>query len=393
MKSKLLLTFTVILVVVIPTSVLAQSFVPLVGIPGVDPNDPSLGTYINAIYRLAISLAALLAVIKIVFAGAKYMLTDIVPGKEEAKKDIQGALIGLLIVLAAVLILTTVNSDLTKTDLLITPITVPDKPEPVRTAIDIFRESCEEGNDTNNCMTTNCSFLINNKEIPYALKDNLSCEEICTAISGIYFATTDSILLSGGNCGFLRSNFDSYVLLKKPLELQEMINRNTLCSSDEVTCVANYCQVSELTTWEALFTSGCEYKCTTIQGGFFDSVTSGCVVVNVNEEVVLQNQLERARTKLCTAGAEYICEVALCPLTNLFSSCAVWCNADDTFGGGAYDTETNACYKQIGFTNSPYTCSDVGELSCEEVTNLCLALPNYVSVQMPNANTIICTTD
>jgi hypothetical protein len=95
-----------------------SNFVPLVGIPGLTDvmnitDEGGLNQYINALYRLSISIAALLAVIKIVAAGAKYMLTDIVPAKSEAKSDIQGALIGLLIVIGAIIILNTVNSDLT----------------------------------------------------------------------------------------------------------------------------------------------------------------------------------------------------------------------------------------------------------------------------------------
>ena len=122
MKPKITSLVIVVCVVILPSIAVAQTFVPLVGIPGVDANNPVLGTYINAIYRLSISLAALLAVIKIVAAGAKYMLSDIVTNKSAAKEDIKGALIGLLIVISAVLILTTVNSDLTKTDLLVTPV-------------------------------------------------------------------------------------------------------------------------------------------------------------------------------------------------------------------------------------------------------------------------------
>ena len=94
-------------------------FIPLVGIPGISGNETGLNEYINALYRLSISLAALLAVVKIVIAGAKYMLDDIVTHKEEAKQDIWGALMGLLVIVGAVLILNTVNSDLTNTNFLV----------------------------------------------------------------------------------------------------------------------------------------------------------------------------------------------------------------------------------------------------------------------------------
>lgn len=94
-------------------------FVPLVGIPGLKTGTtPSLTGYLNALYIASISIAAFLAVIKIIFAGVKYMLTDVVTTKGDAKKDIKGALLGLLIVIGAVLILNTINPNLTYLDVL-----------------------------------------------------------------------------------------------------------------------------------------------------------------------------------------------------------------------------------------------------------------------------------
>lgn len=111
------LVITSILTLFLPIAVFAQTtYTPLVGIPGVNPSSDFDG-YINSLYALSISIAALLAVIKIVIAGVKWMTTDVVTSKGDAKKDIQGALIGLLIVLAAVLILTVINPNLTKVDL------------------------------------------------------------------------------------------------------------------------------------------------------------------------------------------------------------------------------------------------------------------------------------
>jgi hypothetical protein len=93
-----------------------KAYVPLVGIPGVDPG-ADFGAYINALYYLSISIAAMLAVIKIIIAGVKWMLTDLVPGKEDAVRDIRGALFGLIIILSAVLILQTINPRLVGTDI------------------------------------------------------------------------------------------------------------------------------------------------------------------------------------------------------------------------------------------------------------------------------------
>jgi len=101
----------------LPTIALAQGsaaegFVPLIGIPGLSADQYGISGYINALYLLSISVAAFLAVGMLILAGFKYMLTDVVTQKEEAKKDIRGAVIGLLIVIAAVLILNTINPQL-----------------------------------------------------------------------------------------------------------------------------------------------------------------------------------------------------------------------------------------------------------------------------------------
>lgn len=122
MKSKPLVFFCLVILAV-PTLSYAADFLPLVGIPGVtNAGNAGFGAYINALYRLSISIAALLAVIKIVAAGAKYMLSDIVTSKESAKDDIRGALIGLLIIIGAVVILTTINSDITENNFVIAPL-------------------------------------------------------------------------------------------------------------------------------------------------------------------------------------------------------------------------------------------------------------------------------
>ena len=91
-----------------------NDFIPLVGIPFIQNGHVStIGDYVNAFYYAAISVAAMLAVMKIIIAGVKYITTDIAPTKGQAKKDIRGAIIGLLIVVGAVLILRTINPNLT----------------------------------------------------------------------------------------------------------------------------------------------------------------------------------------------------------------------------------------------------------------------------------------
>ncbi len=99
----------------LPMMVFAEGYIPLIKV-GFDPNT-NFDVYINNLYALSVSIAALLAVIKIVIAGVKWMTTGIVTSKEEAKKDIQSSLFGLAIILGAVLIISVINKDILKVDL------------------------------------------------------------------------------------------------------------------------------------------------------------------------------------------------------------------------------------------------------------------------------------
>lgn len=74
------------------------------------------GSYIEALYKIAISMAAVLVVLRLIWAGVKYMFSEVVTNKQEAKEDIKSALLGLLIILGAVTILTTINPQLTNLD-------------------------------------------------------------------------------------------------------------------------------------------------------------------------------------------------------------------------------------------------------------------------------------
>jgi hypothetical protein len=100
----------------IPVAVFAQNGGNnnLVNLPIGETGD--FNDYINAVYLMFISIAALIAVVKIIIAGVKYMFSDIVTQKSDAKNDIKGALLGLLVVLSAVVILTIINPDLTTFD-------------------------------------------------------------------------------------------------------------------------------------------------------------------------------------------------------------------------------------------------------------------------------------
>ena len=82
------------------------------------PGGPAAGTevtltdYIRYIYLFGLSLIGITALGALVYGGFTYMLSDTITSKDDAKKYIWGAISGLVLALAAYLILNTINPDL-----------------------------------------------------------------------------------------------------------------------------------------------------------------------------------------------------------------------------------------------------------------------------------------
>ncbi len=74
----------------------------------------SIASYFNGIFRLGLGLAITFAVLMLVVNGIKYMVSDAGGDKGKAKSGMTAAIIGLLIVFGSVLILNTVNPEITK---------------------------------------------------------------------------------------------------------------------------------------------------------------------------------------------------------------------------------------------------------------------------------------
>lgn len=190
---KFLLPTICLILFVLPTIVAAQgTYSPLVNIPQLNNGQgDSFNGYINAVYAMFISIAALLAVVKIIVAGVKYMFSDIVTQKSEAKNDIKGALLGLVVVLAAVLILTVINPNLTNFDLDV-------QANPAATN--------RNSDETPTPNTDNERFIAGAYRQVCAVtenKDDLCRAEIATCEAGDLFDTTDRtgvpLRLSGNN--------------------------------------------------------------------------------------------------------------------------------------------------------------------------------------------------
>ena len=105
--------FSFCLVLLLPWLALAQDSIrTFQTLPYVDGPVSDTGTYIEVLYKISIALAAFLVIFKVIVAGAKLTFTDSISARSEAKNDILGAVIGMLIILGAVTILNTINPNL-----------------------------------------------------------------------------------------------------------------------------------------------------------------------------------------------------------------------------------------------------------------------------------------
>lgn len=124
-------SFLAIAPILLPTSAKAidcpeGKYCMLAPLPGIDQSLDQkniLGTYIPYLFNLLIGLSAVTAVVMIVIGGFQYMTTDAFQGKQDGKNRIKNAVIGLVLVIAAYLILYTINPNLLNINLNIGPAT------------------------------------------------------------------------------------------------------------------------------------------------------------------------------------------------------------------------------------------------------------------------------
>ena len=131
MKKRLLILGVVIAACILPVFVSAQAAAPKAGfVPltkdtdfqkifgmnsanaGTGIND--LTTFINAAFKITLSLGAILAVLRIGYAGYQYMSSDAWGEKSHAKEILGDVVIGLLLLLSVYLILNQINPQLTQ---------------------------------------------------------------------------------------------------------------------------------------------------------------------------------------------------------------------------------------------------------------------------------------
>ncbi len=89
------------------------TYQPLEPIPGASPEAyTSFAGYLSNIYRIAIVIGALIAVVTLTLSGTRYMLSDSFTDKSDAKGKIANSMWGLAILVGSFLILYTINPNL-----------------------------------------------------------------------------------------------------------------------------------------------------------------------------------------------------------------------------------------------------------------------------------------
>lgn len=77
-----------------------------------NPENTSLAEFFNALFFTAIAIGAILAVLRLGYAGIIYMTTDVINIKGNAREIISHAILGLLLLLAVYIILFQINPDI-----------------------------------------------------------------------------------------------------------------------------------------------------------------------------------------------------------------------------------------------------------------------------------------
>lgn len=111
-------TFTLLTCIFLPLLVHAQGFVPLAETPsgsklGQIYSSGDFAGFINGLFKFAIAIGAILAVLRLAYAGYLYMgQSDMWSHKGQAKEIIRDVTLGLLLLLGIYLILYQVNKDI-----------------------------------------------------------------------------------------------------------------------------------------------------------------------------------------------------------------------------------------------------------------------------------------
>lgn len=173
---------------------------PLPGLPETLDGDNILGTYLPAIFKLAIGLAAVTAVVMIVISGFQYMSSDAIMGKTAGKERAKNAVIGLILIIVSWLILNEINPNLLNVSFDLEPAVVQGQPGGGSLGAPIKRGTImtEAEKITSNAVRT--ALKIGNVDT-YAGPCASGQVTGCVNFNGINTKTTQSVLALKKACG------------------------------------------------------------------------------------------------------------------------------------------------------------------------------------------------
>ncbi len=309
----------------------SKGFVPLVGIPGLsNASAPTFDDYVDALYALAISVAALIAVIQIVLGGAQYMMDDLISSKSAAKERIKNALIGLLIIIAAALILTTINSNLTKLDIKAPAINIDnDKPQ---AQLDTYKKICDTAtNDNTQCGYKNCDGIAaRNMQVDNSSTGNIglptriynTCSQICR---DVYGGNLDTDWIN--QCFYTQATAD-----------QCDPQRSVEC-----------CEEIKAGKWNE---SASANKCSDL-----DQATADRIKECYEKRMTWDNSYNTCRNNICNPNTDALC-------------CMHW-------SGGTYDTTTKTCSSNILLPNIDPNTNYTYQGKAVQITPSDSAIPGF----------------
>jgi len=192
----------------------------------------TLQKYLPGIFKLAVAISAIFAVLMIVIGGFQYISTDAIQKKSEGKERIKNAIFGLILVISSWLILNTINPDLLNLRLNIksvstSPTTNGEQSgtllEVTQSAVDSLKEACP------NCVsitsTTGGQHSVNsahykglavdiasNTNLTQYLTGSVSNPQPCTRISKNLDGINATFLWEpkGTTCGTVQSDGDHW---------------------------------------------------------------------------------------------------------------------------------------------------------------------------------------
>ncbi len=110
-----------------------KNFESLFGTPPQPEDKSSLAAFLNSAFRVALSVGAILAVLRIAYAGYLYMGNDMWSHKSKAKEILGDIVLGVLLLLSIWLILKQINPDILNLDILRNVKQAPSTTAPVTT--------------------------------------------------------------------------------------------------------------------------------------------------------------------------------------------------------------------------------------------------------------------